>query len=203
MLVKKGFSLIEVLIVIVLISILSSAGYLFWQNQSGPTPTSTPSKTIEPTTSAPDSTSNWNTYADDSFGISFKYPNNLSPTKRNKLPSGRDDIRIDIDTVSVTYQDQGQLLSQGYDNSYELQTTSNTFTIDGTHYQSKNYRWGEGSETSGGFQNHEVIILDNNTFVVIVSGSSYSVDNGITTTTESSESDLNLARQIVESTILR
>ncbi len=87
---KRGFSLIEVLIVIVLISILGSAGYLLWQNQSSPTPTpqtktdpfpsETPSfnqPTLTPTPGQSHSedtgTINQKRYISPRLGISFLY----------------------------------------------------------------------------------------------------------------------------------
>ncbi len=104
---KKGFSLIEVLIVIVLISILGSASYLVWQNQSGPAPTPTPSKTIEPTVTIPAGT----------ISLSYKVPETID------MVSDQNTERCwtyQIDSPVITHNEITSLCVEIIDNNTEL-----------------------------------------------------------------------------------
>lgn len=110
---QKGQILIWIIVGAMVIAVAGGAYYLGRSTSPKPSATTTvTSQTPQPTptsSSIPDETTNWKTYANEKFKISFKYPSNLGLTIRdntNKLIAILEDSKGSFTLVSEPTSDE-------------------------------------------------------------------------------------------------
>lgn len=75
---QKGFSVVEVLIVFIVLGLIGGAGWYVWKKNNDTKPANTQNSEQNKQTSngpTPDEYTNWKTYTSTKGGFSFKYPN--------------------------------------------------------------------------------------------------------------------------------
>lgn len=86
---QKGFSVVEVLIVIVVIGLVGAIGWTVYarqdndQDKQTPTPTSSQNEEADQATETADPYEGWQTYTNSQLGYSFKYPDSWTVTPIN------------------------------------------------------------------------------------------------------------------------
>lgn len=114
---QKGFSVVEILIVIVVVGLIGGVGFMVYKNHNkkpstnsvATTTTTKPAATeTKPTTQAPDPYAGWKTYTSPlKSGLSFKYPADWDFTPNTSVPAPNNLGGVENDSVLRSAKIQG------------------------------------------------------------------------------------------------
>lgn len=166
---ESGFGVVGILLVVVIIVLISSVGWLVYKNHNKVTKTITNTKTATMTT-AQNPFAGWKTYTNSTYGLSFKYPSQWSVYSQ---PSGGD-LNLYVSettpselqkTTTSPVQDDNFLEVSIYisnnsvSNSVNNAGVSNLINLGSITYNSKSYSLIGETSSTGETNNGSVVLV--------------------------------------------